>query len=221
MMIGSASLAAAAPSTVQALLTKFSFSIDGQEQNLKSDPLVYNGKTYLPVRDVAEITGYDLKFDNKTKSIELKSKSSLIETSTPTLDEAKEKQIKINETVTQDNMTLKLKGLSYADFIPYEPGAAAGSYPQEGYKFAVIDFEILINAEPKGKFDWYSIDFFDFATVNGKKIDTANAFADYNVSPNKLKSVQITVSIPKELTVSSISFKNPSSNKSFGVADIQ
>ncbi|MDP4095484.1 copper amine oxidase N-terminal domain-containing protein [Paenibacillus sp. P96] len=76
MLIGSATVTAAATTpTVQATLSKFSFSVDGESKNLKSDPLVYKGTTYLPVREVAEITGYDLTFDSKAKSIELESKS--------------------------------------------------------------------------------------------------------------------------------------------------
>lgn len=75
MLIGSAGMAAAATTqTVQAVLTKFTISVDGQKQTLKADPLVYNGTTYLPVREVAAITGYGLEFDNTKKSIDLISK---------------------------------------------------------------------------------------------------------------------------------------------------
>lgn len=75
MMIGSATLAAAAPSTVQAVLSKFTFTVDGQKQTLKSDPLVYNGTTYLPVREVAGMFNADVtSFDNKAKKIEIQTK---------------------------------------------------------------------------------------------------------------------------------------------------
>ncbi|MEK5417324.1 hypothetical protein BSK49_19125 [Paenibacillus odorifer] len=75
MLIGSAGMAAAATTqTVQAALAKFTFSVDGQKQTLKNDPLVYKGTTYLPVREVAEMTGYGLEYDNTKKSIDLKSK---------------------------------------------------------------------------------------------------------------------------------------------------
>ncbi|AIQ69522.1 stalk domain-containing protein [Paenibacillus graminis] len=75
MLIGSAGMAAAATTpTVQAVLAKFTISIDGQKQTLKNDPLVYKGTTYLPVREVAEMTGYALEFDNSKKFIDFKSK---------------------------------------------------------------------------------------------------------------------------------------------------
>lgn len=75
MLIGSAGMAAAATTqTVQAAIAKFTFSVDGQKQTLKNDPLVYKGTTYLPVREVAEMTGYGLEYNNTEKSIDLKSK---------------------------------------------------------------------------------------------------------------------------------------------------
>lgn len=72
MLIGSAGMAAAATTqTVQAVIAKFTISIDGQKQQLKSDPLVYKGTTYLPVREVSSLLGYTLEFDNALKSIDL------------------------------------------------------------------------------------------------------------------------------------------------------
>ncbi|MDZ4938550.1 hypothetical protein GNF65_15105, partial [Clostridium perfringens] len=76
MMIGSATIAAAAPGTIQAVLSKFTIIVDGQKQNLKSDPIIYKGTTYLPVREVAEMLNAELSsFDNKAKRIELKTGS--------------------------------------------------------------------------------------------------------------------------------------------------
>lgn len=79
MLIGSAEMAAAVTTqTVQAALAKFTFSVDGQKQTLKNDPLVYKGTPYLPVREVVEMTGYGLEYDNTKKSIALKSKGGTI-----------------------------------------------------------------------------------------------------------------------------------------------
>lgn len=79
MLIGSAGMAAAATTqTVQATLAKFSFSINGEKQSLSNDPLVYKGSTYLPVREVAGLTGYEIEYDNATKSINLKSEVSSV-----------------------------------------------------------------------------------------------------------------------------------------------
>ncbi|WP_379135955.1 stalk domain-containing protein [Paenibacillus sp. sgz500958] len=81
ILIGSAGMTAAATnSTVQATIAKFTFSINGEKQILKGDPLVYKGTTYLPVREVALMTGYDLEFDSKAKSINLKEGGGLVTT---------------------------------------------------------------------------------------------------------------------------------------------
>ncbi|MNR93703.1 hypothetical protein D3C72_510080 [compost metagenome] len=74
MMIGSATVAAAAPGTVQAVIAKLSFFVDGQSKSLKSAPLVYNGTTYLPVREVSGMLGYNLDFNSKSGKIDFKSK---------------------------------------------------------------------------------------------------------------------------------------------------
>lgn len=77
MMIGSATVAAAAPGAVQAVITKLTFSVDGQNKNLKSTPLVYNGTTYLPVREVSGMLGYDLDFNSKSGKIDFKTKGDI------------------------------------------------------------------------------------------------------------------------------------------------
>ena len=88
MMIGSATIAAAAPSTVQAVLAKFTLSVNGQHQALKNEPLVYNGTTYLPVREVAGLLDADASFDNKTKNIELQTKGvDTVDTTVPVSQE--------------------------------------------------------------------------------------------------------------------------------------
>lgn len=86
LFLGTAGMAAAATSpSVQATLTKFSISINGEKQALKSDPLVYKGTTYLPVREVAGLFGADVaNFDNATKSIEIVTKGETAVTLTNT-----------------------------------------------------------------------------------------------------------------------------------------
>lgn len=74
-LLGTASMAVAATSpTVQALVSKVTFSVNGEKKPLKSDPLLYNGTTYLPVREVSEILGYGLDYNNQKKSIDFQTK---------------------------------------------------------------------------------------------------------------------------------------------------
>lgn len=74
MALGASTLAAAAPQTVQAVLTKFNVVVNGEKQELKNTPVVIQGATYLPVREVAGLLDADLTFDSKTQKIELNTK---------------------------------------------------------------------------------------------------------------------------------------------------
>ncbi|MDO3681399.1 stalk domain-containing protein [Paenibacillus ehimensis] len=72
MLLGSAATALAASNeTVQATFAKFVFKVNGQEKELKTTPLVVDGTSYLPVREVAGLLGYELKYDEETRTINL------------------------------------------------------------------------------------------------------------------------------------------------------
>jgi len=75
LMIGSASTALAANSeTVQATFAKFVFKVNGQEKQLATTPLVVDGTSYLPVREVSGLLGYELNYDEATRTISLATK---------------------------------------------------------------------------------------------------------------------------------------------------
>lgn len=83
MALGTATIAAAAPGTVEAVITKFKIVVNGQEAQLQNSPLVVNGTTYLPVREVASLLNADLKYNGTSKSIELSTKGDDVVTQTP------------------------------------------------------------------------------------------------------------------------------------------
>lgn len=70
-MIGAASTVAAQTETVKATFSKFIFVVNGHEQQLNADPVVIDGMTYLPVRAVADLLGYAVKYDKDQRKIEL------------------------------------------------------------------------------------------------------------------------------------------------------
>jgi len=51
--------------------SSYKVKVDGIEQKLSNKPVTINGSAYLPVREVASITGYDVKFDGKSGTINL------------------------------------------------------------------------------------------------------------------------------------------------------
>ncbi|WP_025851392.1 copper amine oxidase N-terminal domain-containing protein [Paenibacillus ehimensis] len=72
MLLGSAATALAATNeTVQATFAKFVFKVNGQEKELKTAPLVVDGTSYLPVREISGLLGYELKYDEETRTINL------------------------------------------------------------------------------------------------------------------------------------------------------
>jgi len=70
MLIGSAATAFAASDTVTATITKLRFVVNGEEQKLRTDPIVVKGTTYLPVREVAYMLGYDVVYRSDSKTVE-------------------------------------------------------------------------------------------------------------------------------------------------------
>lgn len=69
MLIGSAATAFAANSeAVQAVFAKFNLQINNQKA-VEIEPLVFDGTTYLPVRTLGEILGFEVDYDDKTRTI--------------------------------------------------------------------------------------------------------------------------------------------------------
>lgn len=86
LLIGISGTAIAATNeTVQAVFAKFKFIVNGEEKELEADPLVYQGSTYLPVRVVANLLGYDVTYKADSRTIELNSKQGVDDSMTNTV----------------------------------------------------------------------------------------------------------------------------------------
>jgi Copper amine oxidase N-terminal domain. len=70
MLIGSAATAFAASDTVTATIAKLRFVVNGEERDVQTEQLVVMGTTYLPVREVANMLGYDVTYRADSKTIE-------------------------------------------------------------------------------------------------------------------------------------------------------
>lgn len=73
MLIGSSTVALAAPNTVQATLKKIRIVINGETQVSTSNQLVYKGTTYVPIRETANMFHYTTNYNAKANTIEFKS----------------------------------------------------------------------------------------------------------------------------------------------------
>jgi len=71
LIIGMASTVSAQSETVEAIFSKFNIIINGEYKELQTDPLVYQGTTYVPLREIGNLFGYDVTYKADTKTIEL------------------------------------------------------------------------------------------------------------------------------------------------------
>lgn len=97
-LLGSASVAAAAPAAkaVKATIKYFNFVVNGQTK-LTADALVFNGATYVPIRDAASLFNYETTYDAATKSISFSSKKDWI-----TLSELVAANTRLSASSSQD-----------------------------------------------------------------------------------------------------------------------
>ena len=75
MMIGllagvSSGAYAAIGDKIEAVFSQFTFVVDGETKELDADPIVINGSSYLPVRTVANLVGYDVIYKADSRTIE-------------------------------------------------------------------------------------------------------------------------------------------------------
>lgn len=73
MVLGAATITAAAPNTVQAVVSNFKVFVNGEQQQTKA-PIVVDGSTYLPVREVAGLLDVNVNYNETNKSIDLQKK---------------------------------------------------------------------------------------------------------------------------------------------------
>ncbi len=65
------SIQVSANNEIIAQLADFSFQVNGEQKQLQDQPLVFNGKSYLPVREVATLLDYDVDYEEAAKAIVL------------------------------------------------------------------------------------------------------------------------------------------------------
>ena len=71
LMLGMSGVAIADDGYVQAVFAKFRFVVNGVEKDPGVDPLVYQGTSYLPVRAISNMLGYDVTYKADSRTIEL------------------------------------------------------------------------------------------------------------------------------------------------------
>jgi len=60
--------------TITAHFNNIRIAIDGRVVQTENEPFVHNGRTYLPVRDVADAMGFDVTWEDATNTVHLTSR---------------------------------------------------------------------------------------------------------------------------------------------------
>lgn len=75
-----------AASGILAQFADFNLVVNGQAKVLQTKPLVYNGTSYLPVREIANLVGYDVTYKADSRTIELNTVTATSTIQTPVQD---------------------------------------------------------------------------------------------------------------------------------------
>lgn len=128
---------------IKAVLGDFNFVVNGKKITLQNQPIVVNGATYLPVREVAELLGYEVTYAHGSKTIIMNAKDfsewngeKLKEEIDPSL---KEETISINKSATINGFEIKLNTLTYTKESNQTQGKSNGFY-------ILIDAEVWGNS---------------------------------------------------------------------------
>lgn len=137
---------------ITASFVDFNFKINGEAVKMENSPLTYGGKSYLPVRELAGLLGYEVNYDDRTNTIELDSKIS--PTNQGVFDKAtkplKEGVFSINKEIVIDGIKVKLNSLLYTK--EYNNNIASD------YLYFVLDYAIFIDENSKINHNVYDLD---------------------------------------------------------------
>lgn len=86
---------------VTATVTEFNIMINNESIDIEDNFLAYNGKSYLPVRAITEAMGYDVDYDENTRTILLSNKTELTNQITANNDDGKTKNHVFNVDVVE------------------------------------------------------------------------------------------------------------------------
>ena len=159
-------ISAAVNNTVEAVFAKFNFVVNGEQKELEADPLVYQGTTYLPVRVVANMLGYDVTYKADSRTIELN--SSFPQNNVPQMPQMQQNYHKQENIFNgDDNINMIKEFVLYNDFFK-----AAREYG--GFQIDVVNSKtrlifdnqiffieknIDFYIDPNTGIDYFSVDF--------------------------------------------------------------
>jgi hypothetical protein len=119
LSIGSVTFAA--NTDLLAKVTNLKIVVNGQEKSLSEKPVVINNKTYLPVRDIGNVTGYNVDYKSGVVSLDnTNSSSTLSNDNNSSTDISNNNSIKefkkLPITVTNGNISVTVNSVSLGEY---------------------------------------------------------------------------------------------------------
>ena len=202
----------AASETVQATIAKLRFIVNGEERDVQTEQLVVMGTTYLPVREVANMLGYDVTYRADSKTIEFNKTEPENSKKNP-VNRTPERSPEMNSTpeIVKHSVgeefalgpaKLKLDGIAYSDRVE-------SFVANPGDKFAIIKFDVLTESTPTHIGRLAANHFIASVVVDG--IHMTQIFStgeSMSVKTGIRQSVEVAISIPEDSSVSSVLFRN-------------
>lgn len=185
---------------IQARFADFKLSINGEQKTLQTKPLVHDGTSYLPVRDIGEVFGYKVDYDSKTKTITLDN------TYKPSKSE--NGAVNVGDEFALDNDTkIKVTSVEYQDEFD-------NSQSQDGEIFVVVYYDILTSLKPSDDYYWNPFSFVGgFTMSDGLRVKMSSPANTEKIKTDAASSSLVYTNVPIAENPTSIVFKSPNSNK--------
>jgi len=139
---------------VEAYFGKFNFVINGELKYLEADPLVYQGTTYLPVRVVANMLGYDVTYRSDSRTIEMNSTQNISDKGGINLQDNQPAQNIVSNSNQFNNLEWDI---TFDNFSIHEPDNKITEHYPDVTGFITFDAYILIPQDFDLTNKWYTI----------------------------------------------------------------
>ena len=108
VMVGSFVLGDSVEKSISVLFNSINITVNGEA--VESDNILYEGTTYVPLRDVAEMLGKEVSWDGETKTAGINDPSEVVEeTETLVIDESAEDYTNVIKSLDSENVKVVIK----------------------------------------------------------------------------------------------------------------
>lgn len=109
-IIISVSVSVGANNEILAKFAQFNFIVDGKEKSVEQSPIVINGSSYLPVRSIANMLGFDVTYKADSRTIEFTNTSKQINTDNENISPTDQKP---SQPINNDNSSSNIEKIKF------------------------------------------------------------------------------------------------------------